>query len=269
MQNNKQFDNHPAGNVRWYEDFFLQERRGEWVAHNIIEKKRYEFDDEGLLIKEQTIKSDSTVESEVLYKYFEGRLVEEITTNNWGTSIRVNTYDNKGNLTYFKQLNPNNNFSCQFNYDEHGRPSKEIVEYSDEGKDIYEYKYREENEIIIVETSINGKLDSTEHMNKNGAIIMRTSLIAEKREFVYSEDGLLLKEIVGDYIREFEYDSHQLPIRYHGYRKLESGREEFNKEYYDIELDDRGNWKEIKSYVETESFPKHLKLIRRRTIEYV
>ncbi|MFZ6010189.1 MAG: hypothetical protein ACOYXT_07540 [Bacteroidota bacterium] len=269
MQLNDQLDNKPKGKVKRYEDYYLTERKGQWVPNEFAGKTTCEFDANDLITCKKDIHASSgIIESETLYKYNDKILVQEALKSKWGESIK-NYYCNQHSKLIKTEIinSSNDSFNTLYEYDDQDILIKSVTEFNGR-KDIYEYRHSKQGELLVVETLINGIRHNTEYKNDQNKIIKRINRDNEVIEYFFNSDGILLAEIRGDYTREFEYNNDGLPIKFIGYSKSENNSDDFTIEYYDFMVDLYDNWVEVKCYTENSYFSKHLKTIRKRIINY-
>ncbi len=264
MQENKLFDKKPIGKINSYEDYYLTQRRGEWIPNNLIDKNVFEFNTSGKIISKESInQSNNQIISTIKLEYLNGLLIREINKSKWGESITTYKYNKVGHLINKSIENSSgDNIIYDYNYDESNRLIKSIVEFSTK-TDLYEYDFKKEDKTIIKTTKINGIVNSIDYFINN-LIVKTINNQNEITEFLYDSKQRLLKEKRDEFIREFKYSENGFPSEYIGFHN----KTDFNKELYEIEFDNEKNWTEIKVFTETENFTKHLKSIRKRKINY-
>ncbi len=264
MQNHELFDKAPKGNFKSFEEFYLTEKRGSWIANQFIDKEIYEYDSLGRLIAQKSINPlNNEINSESFYKYKNDLIESIIQKTKWGSSTTNNFYDEFKRLTkkYIKNSSGDNH-SHRYEYDDLNRLTKTISEFRNR-KDIYLFEFSIDCEIEIKTTKLNDVVISTEYF-KNGLKIKLRNKDNEYIEFKYNPDGLLLSEKKVDITRTFNYYKNGFPSSYYSF----ISESDYNKEFYEYDFDEYGNWIEIRCFKENENFPKHLKTIKKRKINY-
>ena len=264
MQENKLFDIKPIGKINSYEDYYLTERRGDWIPNKLIDKNVFEFNNYGKITSKESInQNNNQINSTLKFEYLNGLLIREINNSKYGESVTICRYNKVGHLINKSIENSSgDNIIYDYNYDESNRLIKSIVEFSTR-TDIYEYDFQKVDKTIIKTTKINGTVNSIDHFI-NKLIVKTINSQNEITEFSYDSKQRLLKEKREEFIREFKYSENGFPSEYIGFYN----KTDFNKEFYEIEIDNEKNWTEIKVFTETENFTKHLKSIRKRKINY-
>ncbi len=264
MQIHKSFDIAPTGKINSYEEFFLTEGRGNWVINNFIDKKVFEYDSSGRLTSEMTINpsnNEINVESHLFYQ--NGLIVNVTNKTKWGISTTNNTYDESKLLVKKLIENSNGNkHSYGYEYDILNRLTKTTSEFTNK-TDVYNYEFLIDGDIEIKTIKCNGALISTEFI-KNGLLVKFINRDNESIEYTYDKNGLILSETKKDIKRTFNYSKNGLPCEYLGF----INETDYNKEFYEFDFDEFGNWIEIKCFNENANFPKHLKSIKKRKINY-